>query len=305
MKKNPFFLFVNLSRPILLLGGIGQMLLGTGIARYLGRTIRWDVFFFSALWLLLVQLAANYLNEYFDDPVDRENENRTLFSGGSGVLGQGEDKLRRRVALSAFVAATTLAVAVIISMIWLDVINSGAVILMAIIFLAGLAYSLPPVQLARSGYGEFVAAVIGGYLIPMFAFVVQTGEAHRLAALTSLPVTLLFVVYFLAVSFPDYATDLKYGKRTFLIRTGWESTMAVHNSLILLAMLALVSLWFFDVSSDILWPTFLVMPLGFLQFWQMRQIASGAKPNWRLLTLNAASLVGMLIYLFAYTFWTR
>lgn len=305
MKTNPFILFLKLSRPILLLGGIGQMLLGTGIARYLGRTIRWDIFFFSALWLLLVQLAANYLNEYFDDPVDRENQARTWFSGGSGVLGKGEGKLRRRVALSAFVAATTLAVAVVISMIWLDLIKSGAVILMAIIFLGGLAFSLPPVQLVRSGYGEFVAALIGGYLIPMFAFVQQTGEAHRLVALTSLPITLLFVVFFLAVSFPDYVTDLKYGKRTFLIRAGWENAMAVHNSLILLAILALASLWFFDVSSDILWPTFLVMPLGLLQFWQMRQIASGGKPNWRLLTLNAASLVGMLIYLFAYAFWTR
>lgn len=296
---------IKLSRPVLLVGGVGLLLLGTGIARYLGNTINWELFWLGVVWIILVQLSAHYLNDYFDIDADSFNENRTPFSGGSGVLGPGEDKLTRKTALSAFVVATTFAVAVVLVMLWSTGLNALAAGLMLAIYVGGLAYSLPPVQLSRSGYGELVVALVGGYLVPMLGYSLQTGDIHRLVSMSSLPVVLLLVVFMLAVSFPDYATDLKYGKRTFLIRTGWESTMAVHNSLILLAMLALVSLWFFDVSSDILWPTFLVMPLGLLQFWQMRQIASGGKPNWRLLTLNAASLVGMLIYLFAYTFWTR
>jgi hypothetical protein len=42
-----------------------------------------------------------------------------------------------------------------------------------------------------------------------------------------------------------------------------------------------------------------------MQFWQMRQIGSGAKPNWKALALNAAGLVGVLVYLLSYFFWTR
>lgn len=305
MSKNPVMLFVRLSRPVLLLGGIGQTFLGAGISRYLGKTIDWNVFFLGLFWVLLVQLAAHYLNEYFDYPVDKEIENRTAFSGGSGALGEGEGKLNRRVALSAFVVAVSLSVAVILTMIWSRMLAPAGALIMMLILAGALAYSIPPVQLSRSGYGELLAAILGGYLVPILSYNLQTGEAHRLVALSSLPITLLLVVFLLAVSFPDYATDLKYGKRTFLIRAGWQNAMTVHNTLILVAFIVLSSLWFFDYPRSILLPTYLTLPLGLTQFWQMRMIAAGGKPNWKALTLNAAGLVGSLIFLLAYTFWTR
>lgn len=305
MNKNPVLQFIKLSRPVLLLGGIGQIFLGAGVARYLGREIDWEVLFLSLLWLALTQLAVHYLNEYFDEPVDRHNENRTMFSGGSGVLGDGEGQLSRKVALSAFVVSLTLSIAVMLIMIWIGALTFSAGLLMALILIGGLAYSMPPLQLSRSGYGEFVAALIGGYLVPMLSFNLQTGGAHRLVALSALPVTLLYVVFMLAVSFPDYATDLKYGKRTFLVRAGWQNTMAVHNTLILLAFVVLASLWFFDFPRSILLPAYLSLPLGISQFWQMRVIGNGGRPNWKALTLNAAGLVGSLIFLLAYSFWTR
>ena len=298
MSKNPVMLFVRLSR-------IGQTFLGAGISRYLGKTIDWNVFFLGLFWVLLVQLAAHYLNEYFDYPVDKEIENRTAFSGGSGALGEGEGKLNRRVALSAFVVAVSLSVAVILTMIWSRMLAPAGALIMMLILAGALAYSIPPVQLSRSGYGELLAAILGGYLVPILSYNLQTGEAHRLVALSSLPITLLLVVFLLAVSFPDYATDLKYGKRTFLIRAGWQNAMTVHNTLILVAFIVLSSLWFFDYPRSILLPTYLTLPLGLTQFWQMRMIAAGGKPNWKALTLNAAGLVGSLIFLLAYTFWTR
>lgn len=302
---NPVMKFIKLSRPLFLIGGAGATFLGAGVARYLGRTINWDTFFLGLLWVLLVQLAAHYLNEYFDEPVDRHIENRTAFSGGSGMLGSGPEKLSRRVALSAFVVSLTLSMAVILTMIWTGAVGTTAGLLMALILTGALAYSLPPVQLSRTGYGEFVAAIIGGYLVPMLGFNLQTGEAHRLVALASLPLTLLLVVFFLVVSFPDYATDLKYGKRNFLVRAGWENVIVVLNTLNVLAYATLVVLWFFDFPRAILLPVFLAFPLGVFLWWQLRMIVAGGKPNWRALTLNAAAQVGVVLYLFTYTFWTR
>ncbi len=81
--------------------------------------------------------------------------------------------------------------------------------------------------------------------------------------------------------------------------------MTVHNTMILLAFIVLTSLWFFEFPRSILLPTYLTLPLGLTQFWQMRMIAAGGKPNWKALTLNAAGLVGSLIFLLAYFFWTR
>lgn len=297
--------FVKLSRPIFLAAGLGVYLLGSGIAKYLGTRIDFAVFVLGALWIIFTHLAALYLNEYFDEPVDRENENRTIFSGGSGVLGTGEGKLRRKVALSGFVVATSLAGAMTLSLLWLGAIQAGAGLLMTLIYLGGLIYSLPPFQLARAGYGEFLAAMIGGYLVPMFGYNLQTGEAHRLVAMASLPIVLFSLVFMLAVSFPDYATDLKYGKRTFLVRAGWENVVFIHNTVILLGFIVLVSLLYLDFPRAILYPSFLAFPLGLMLFWQMRMIAVGGRPNWKGLTWNAAALVGSVIYIFSYFFWTR
>jgi 1,4-dihydroxy-2-naphthoate octaprenyltransferase len=305
MKRNSLALFVMLSRPVLLLGGIGLTFLGAGIARYLGNSTNWNLFWLGLFWMVLVQLSAHYLNEYFDAPIDQFNENRTIFSGGSGAVGPGEDKLRRRTALSAFVGATSLAAALVLIMLWTQRISPTVGILMLLIYLGGMFYSLPPLQLSRSGYGEFAAAIVAGYLVPMLSYNLQTGELHRLVALSSLPIVLLLMVFLLAGSFPDYATDLKYGKRNFLVRAGWQNVVVVHNTLILLAFVVLAALWFFGFPRAILLPTFLTFPLGILQFWQMRLITAGAKPNWRNLTLNAAALVGMVIYLLSYFFWTR
>lgn len=305
MKKNVFSLFLKLSRPVLLLGGVGLMLLGAGIARYLGNTINWEVFWLGAIWIILVQLSAQYLNEYFDVAVDSFNENRTIFSGGSGVLGPGEDKLTRKTALSAFVVVTSLAAALVLIMLWSQGLNSLSGGLMLAIYLGGVAYSLPPVHLVRTGYGEFTASLLVGYLVPMLGFALQTGETHRLVSMASLPVVLLLLVFMLAVSFPDYAMDLKYEKRTFLVRAGWENVLSVHNTLILLAFVVLAALYFFGFPRAILLPTMLTFPLGLLQIWQMQQLAAGVKPNWKIFTLNAAALVGLVVYLLSYFFWTR
>jgi len=305
MNRNTILQFLKLSRPVFLLAGIGLYFMGAGIAKYLGYRIDLGVLILGLLWIMFAQLAALYLNEYFDEPVDRENETRTIFSGGSGVLGKEEGKLSRKTALSGFVVTTSLAVAIILSLLWENALTPGAGLLMVLIYGGGLLYSLPPVQLIRAGYGEFLAALIGGYLVPMMSFNLQSGEAHRLVAMASLPIVLLLVVFMLAVSFPDFATDLKYGKRTFLVRAGWENVVFLHNSLILLSLLVLVALLYMNFPRSILYPAFLIIPLGVMEFWQMRQIAAGAKPNWRGLTWNAAALVGSLIYIFTYFFWTR
>ncbi len=209
------------------------------------------------------------------------------------------------MALSAFVLTMSFSMAVVLSLFLLKAINPLSGLIMGLILLGAVAYSTPPVQLVRSGFGEFMAALTGGYLLPMLAFTLQTGEIHRLVVLSALPIVLLLVVFLLAVSFPDYASDLKYGKRTFLIRAGWQNAMTVHNTLILTAFFVLASLWFFNFPRSILLPAYLTIPLGIIQFWQMRQIGAGAKPNWKILTLNAAGLVGVLVYLLTYTFWTR
>ncbi len=292
-----------MSRPLFLLGAILLYALGGGIAHYLGAEINWSLYLLGQVWVTLLQLSTHYLNEYYDMPADINNPNRTPFSGGSGAVGPG--KLSRNTALYA--AITCLAFAASVTVI---IIQSGALIpemllVMVLIFLGAFFYSVPPVRLESSGYGELTTSIIVANLVPWLAFLLQKGEFHRLLAMSTFPLTTLHLAMMLAFELPDYANDIKYEKRTLMVRVGWRRGMVLHNLLILSSYLLLGMAMVFGMPLAIGLPAFMTLPLGMLQIWQMRRIADGAPPNWRTLTLIAVLLFGITAYLLAYAYWIR
>lgn len=277
--------------------------LGVGIARYLGMGIDWGVYFLGQFWVTTLQLAGQYLNEYFDAPQDNQNTNRTPFTGGSGAL--GPDGLPRRTALIA--AAGCLAVIASLTVLLLSTasIAPGTLLIMAIGLLGALTYSVPPVRLSSTGYGELVTSFLVANLVPAFAFLLQSGDLHRLLAMATFPLTMLHLAMMLAFEFPDYATDIRLGKRTLLVRMGWQRAVLLHNMLILFAYVTLGLAVILGLPFFIALPSLLTFPLGFLQIWQMRRIADGAKPNWTALALTGIALFTVVAYLLTFAFWTR
>src|SRR5215203_3974251 len=81
--------FLKLSRPHFLGGGLMLYALGALIARYQGYAIDFRVYWLGQLFVTALQLMVHYLNEYWDVETDRLNQNRTPFSGGSGLLADG------------------------------------------------------------------------------------------------------------------------------------------------------------------------------------------------------------------------
>jgi 1,4-dihydroxy-2-naphthoate octaprenyltransferase len=296
-------LFIRLSRPLFLLGGILFYTLGVGIADYLGVQIDLGIFLIGQVWVIMLQLSAQYLNEYFDAPIDAENHNRTFFSGGSGAIGEG--KLARNTALIA--AATSLTITASMTVILFQQVPFSPllVLIMVVSVLGAIFYSVPPIRLVTSGYGELTTSILVANLIPVFAFVLQFGELHRLLAMSTFPLTALHMAMMIVFEFPDYATDNKYEKLTLLVRIGWERSITLHNMLILSAYLILGLAMFFGLPASIALPAFLTFPLALLEFWQLRRIASGDRPNWNALGLNTIVLLSSMTYLLAYAFWTR
>jgi 1,4-dihydroxy-2-naphthoate octaprenyltransferase len=303
MKRNPFILFIRLSRPVFLIGAILIYALGVGIARYLGYTIDWSLYFLGQAWVTSLQLATHYLNEYFDSPADARNSNRTFFSGGSGVL--GEDGLPREVALWGAVVSLTIATSFTALLMRAAGFNPSLLIVMGLIFLGAFFYSVPPVRLVSSGYGELTTSIVVAVLVPALAFLLQVGELHRLVAMTTTPLVLLHLAMMLAFELPDYALDLKFDKLTLMVRLGWERGMTLHNLLILSAFVLLAVALIFGLPIAVALPAFLILPLGLFQIWYMTRIAAGAKPNWNILGLMAVLLFGLTAYMLAFAFWTR
>ncbi len=296
-------LFIRLSRPIFLVGGVLVYALGAGIARFLGAEIDWGLYFLGQAYVTTMQLSANYLNEYFDSPADIANPNRTPFSGGSGAIGKG--KLSRKTVM--WVALTTLTILASLTVVLLNVVPASPLLIAIIIlaFMGSFFYSVPPVRLAFSGYGELTTSILVANLVPIFAFVLQYQELHRLLAMSTFPLTTLHLAMMIAFEFPDYYNDVKYEKLTLLVRIGWERGMVLHNILILSAFLLLGIAATFRLPLAIVLPAFIPLPLGLLQIWQLRRISAGSKPNWTTVGFTAVVLFGSVAYLLAFTFWTR
>lgn len=294
-------LFIRLSRPLFLIGAAILYALGVGIAHYLGATINWQVYWLGQGWVTLLQLSTQYLNEYFNAPADQENPNRTFLTGGSGALGPG--KLSRRVALIAALSTLSFLASVTVVILSHTHLPLEAYLIMGIAFLGAFFYSVPPVRLEASGYGELTVTFLVAYLVPAYAHLLQTGELHRLVSMCAFPLAALHLAMLLALTLPDYANDVKFEKRTLMVRLGWKNGMLLHNILIFIAFILLLVArafglpWFATVAG------LLTFPVGLYQVWQMNNIANGAKPNWNALTIGAVALFSAMAYLFAFTFW--
>jgi 1,4-dihydroxy-2-naphthoate octaprenyltransferase len=296
-------LFIKLSRPLFLLGGALVYALGVGIARYLGAPIDWGLYFLGQAYVTTMQLSAQLLNEYFDSPADQENSNRTPFSGGSGAVGEG--KLSQEFVMWA--ALTSLTILASLTVVMLNVISISPLLvtIVGLAFVGSFFYSAPPIRLSNSGYGELTTSILVANLVPIFAFVLQTGELHRLLVMSTFPLTALHLAMMIVFEFPDYLNDIKFDKYTLLVRVGWERGMVLHNLLILAAFFLLGLAAMFGLPLAIVLPAFIALPVGLLQIWQMRRIGGGGKPNWTTMTFTAVVLFGSVTYLLAFTFWTR
>ena len=296
-------LFIKLSRPFFVLGVAVLYAMGVGIAHYLGSTIDWNAYFLGQAWVSLLQLGTQYLNEYYNAAADQANPNQTVLTGGSGAIGPG--KLPRRIAMLA--ALTCLAGLASLTVILVSTLKPPpeTYLIMALAFLGGFFYSTPPVKLEASGYGELTTTALVAFMVPSFAFVLQTGQMHRLLAMSGFPLAALMMAMLLAFELPDYATDLKFGKRTLMVRLGWQNGMGMHNILILSAFLVLLLARLFDYPWFATLAGLLTLPVGVFQIWQMRNIANGVKPNWNLLTIGALALFASMAYFEAYAFWTH
>jgi 1,4-dihydroxy-2-naphthoate octaprenyltransferase len=296
-------LFIRLSRPLFLAGGFLMYALGVGIASYLGKSIDWNAYILGQVWVTLLQLSTHYFNEYYNAPADQVNTNRTFLTGGSGALGPG--KLTRRTAMMAGLVCLTLLASFTVIIISSVHPQPNAYVIMGMAFLGAFFYSTPPVKLESSGYGELTTTMLVAFMVPAYSFILQTGGLHRLLAMSSFPLAALMMAMLLAFELPDYPVDLKSGKRTLMVRLGWQTSMGLHNILILSAFLLLVLARLFGYPLFAMLAGLLPLQLALFQVWQMRSIANGAKPNWNLLTLAALALFGLSAYLIAYAFWVN
>ena len=283
------------SQPLRLILASLTYILGTGIARYLGVHLEGNAFWLGFVWILLIQVAAYLLAEYFRSP------NEPL-----GEADTPSKRLRlRTLLLQVTAAALTLVAASTVVMLRLRIITPSSGSFLGLIFLLLMTYSVPPIRLVYTGFGELVLAILITDFIPGLAFLLQADEFHRLLPLVAFPLTLLAVANFLALDFLSFASDQKYGRRTLLLRLTWPRAVPLHHALLLAAYVLFVAAPFFGFPWRLLWPVFLTLPLAAYQIFMLRNIALGVKPLWTILSINASAIFGLTAYLLTLSFWIR
>jgi 1,4-dihydroxy-2-naphthoate octaprenyltransferase len=289
------WLFIQLARPHFTLVPAMLFGLGTAIARFLGTVIDSGLFLLGLGLTLSIQLMTHFLNEFFDGPQDQINQNRTIFSGGSGAVGPGV--LPRQVALIGSVVCLTAAIMLASLGLLSYSVPPIAWIILGISFIAAFFYNMPPLEFNSSGIGELTTALLVGGLVPAFAFTLQTGEWHRLLPITTTPIVAATLAMIMVFELIDYSADEKNVKRTMMVRLGWETGMRVHD----LALGAMLISLVFALNFGLPWrasrAALLALPFAALQWWQMDSIRRGRPPAWKALAWNAVATTGVLSYL--------
>ena len=228
------------------------------------------------------QITAHYVNEYADVDVDRLVSNRTFFSGGSGVLAKAE--LDPKVALRAAQVTSILAIGFSAAV---TAFSPVAAIIGLLALAASWAYSMPPVRILDTGWGELATSTVVTVGVPVVGALVQGGRVG--AALVAIMAAMLAVhlAMMLAFELPDLDTDLAAGKTVVAVRVGATRTKRLIRFLLAAsATIIVVAIASGTLSVDSGWIVAAALAPASLTVWAMH------RNRFQLLTTSAvASLV--------------
>jgi 1,4-dihydroxy-2-naphthoate octaprenyltransferase len=300
-----FKAILRTARPYSLLAGVVFYALGGGIAAFLGDDPNWPVYWLGQGAVTLLQLSSYFLYEYFERSGQPPFQSK--FRRPPTQANEPESPLPVPRVIFLQIALTTLTAGAVLTVILLSAGNLSPVafFFISLAFVLSILYAVPPFRLVYSGYGELLLSILIANLFPAIAYVLQSGALHRLLAMMTFPLTLLYLAAILAQELPQYMEDVKYSRQTMLVRLGWQRGMNLHNLLIAGAFILLAISVIAGLPWELAYPAFLALPVGIFQIWQMNGIAGGGKPRWRLLTLTAMACVGLAAYFMNLALWTN
>ena len=286
---------LKLTRPLHLILVALTYLLGASIPAYLGRPFLLVPFILGLAITLLMQTSMSFLREVFrphnepiiegETPQKKETLRNNLLYISVGMIGTA--------AVLAFIAHLNIGITLPIFLFLL----SSLVLTMI--------FAIPPFTLVNRGFGELILALHIAYIVPSISFLFQADENSRLLTTLLLPLTVLALAYFLIINFTTFPEDQKYDRGTLLRRLTWERAVPLHHSLVAFAYVAFALVPLMGFSFSLIAPAFLTLPFAIFQIIQLRAIANGNPPNWRLLTSTALAVLGLTTYFLTLTFWLR
>ncbi|MDW0116050.1 1,4-dihydroxy-2-naphthoate polyprenyltransferase [Sporosarcina thermotolerans] len=244
----------QLTRPHTLTAAFAPVFLGTMIALTYGK-LHFPLFFAMLLASILIQMATNMFNEYYDFKLGLDTEH-SIGIGGTIVRNGVKPKTVLNIALALYAISVLIGIYICMQTSW------GLALVGAISMLIGYLYTGGPLPIAYTPFGELVSGVVMGMLLILIAFYIQTGTVTTDAVLISIPSMLLVAAIMMSNNIRDLEGDKEGGRKTLAILVGR------NNAITILTL-------FFVISY--IWVIALIL-LGHLTPWALLVLLSVKKP---------------------------
>ncbi|MHB9069079.1 MAG: UbiA family prenyltransferase [Sedimentisphaerales bacterium] len=240
MAKNKFVLWLKELRLQFCVAGAMPILIGSALAYKQIGSINYTLAILALFATVAFQIASNIANDYFDNRSKNDilNENRTPFSGGSGLLQKGliTPKHTLIASLLFFAIGTILGISI------LFITKKPAVLALGLAgLLGGFFYTAPPLKLGYRTAGEIIIALLFGILPVYGAYYIQTGVWDLIPLLPASVVAVLIFLVIFANEFPDFQADKAVNKRTLVVTLGIKKAALLYKAaLIILVLLSFI-----------------------------------------------------------------
>ena len=209
----------------------------------------------ALLGALLLQVAVNLANDYFDfkNSIDSEERLGPIRVTQSGLIPPGQVKLAMIITLilAGFVG------------IYLTCVGGFPIVIIGVAsILSALAYSGGPYPIASHGLGELFVFIFFGPVAVCGTYYVQSGHGAWMPLIASVPTGVLITAIMTVNNLRDIDTDRKAGKNTLAVMLGRGGTITEYILLVLAAYyIPPLMLLSGEVSMGILLPV-LSMPMA-------------------------------------------
>jgi len=289
-------IILNAFKPIKLISMITTYILGAGLVQYLKSTQDWSQWTVGILFILFSGLSLELMR------LLKRLTNPTQWTEGIKFK---EVKLTRMVILALIAAFLTISLTIFMSWMISGDLWQGLVVLVILLLIDGALYYLCEWVSALKPYQLLFEALFYIILPPAFAYFLQSEEIHIFLTLVVMCIVPAYLAWRILIQIQHLGDDLNRDDQTIVKKIGWDWAMIFHNALILLTFVLFALIVFFGFPWFILWPIFLVLPIGIVEVWLMERVRKGGKPLWLVMKVATASILFIPVYLLSFAFWIR
>ncbi|MDT8396739.1 MAG: prenyltransferase [bacterium] len=255
MNRDKIRAWYKASRPPFYIATFVPLFAGWMLAVRDGAPLQVGLFLLINLYCVMVHLATNLANDYFDH---FQGADAGPSIGGSRMLQSGLISIGElRASLLFLYLGSFLLAAGYMTAADMWILSP----FVALSIVSSIFYTAPPIRYGYRGMGELFAGINMGPVMVLGCYWIMTGRPSWDAVLVSLPIGIMVAGILYYQSMPDMVTDKAVGKITLTVRLGKRGS---YNGLIAqwaVVYALIVSLVAAGILSPVALSAFLTVPI--------------------------------------------